>query len=192
MHLKDGFLGLFANEDSEEFHGELLGGSRPPFLQARQKSRKEQKPPNTPPFGMISILHFVKKQPKGLSSSCSCHADNRSPESDICCPCSVSDTQSSGPCRLSLSKLFRSSSFLWSRILRLAQLSDEVEFWGLRSCRMEYEENEDSELYCFSLNIIWYIWYILSLVFFARKLRQSGFIFIEFSYNKDVFSSITI
>ena len=109
---RDGLLGLFAKEDSDEFHGELLGGSRPPFLKARQKSRKEQKPPNTPPFGMISILHFVKKQPKGLSSSCSCHADNRSPESDICCPCSVSDTQSSGPCRLSLSKLFRSSSFL--------------------------------------------------------------------------------
>ena len=57
----DGFLGLFANEDSEEFHGELLGGSRPPFLQTRQKIRKERKPPSTPQFGMIAILHSVKK-----------------------------------------------------------------------------------------------------------------------------------
>ena len=56
-----GFLGLFANEDSDEFHGKLLCGSRPPFLQARQKIRKEQKPPSTPQFGMIAIFHSAKK-----------------------------------------------------------------------------------------------------------------------------------
>ena len=58
------------------------------------------------------FIFELAQSPKGLSSRCSCRVDSRSPESDICCPCSGSDTQSSGPCRLSLSKLFRSSSFL--------------------------------------------------------------------------------